>query len=32
MKMIVEPAAVDEKMATCSAVSTTCRHKCKVYK
>lgn len=33
MKMIVEPAVVDAKMAICITVATPgCGHKCKVYK
>ena len=31
MRMIVEPAVVDERMAVCTSYSTSCRHKCKVF-
>ncbi len=31
MRMIVEPAVIDGKMATCPSNQPNCRHKCRVY-
>lgn len=31
MKMIVEPAVIDGKMAMCLDYTPTCGHKCKVF-